>query len=131
VVPWDPGTLRPLFQQLIDGAEQTRVEARRLKVEQAQLPEKLQKEIIADSHFPNAGKNALVLAGPNATARALNDLGVSGKYSDAAIALTALAAIVISCKRSDAKLDELIAEWKKKNGTNPDGAIPIKAEVKK
>lgn len=49
----------------------------------------------------------------------MNSLGVSGKYSDVAIALTALTAIVVSNKRSDAKLDEMIAEFKKAQAPKP------------
>jgi hypothetical protein len=51
----------------------------------------------------------------------MNSLGVSGKYSDAAIALTALTAIVVSNKRSDAKFEEMIAEFKKAQAPKPAG----------
>jgi hypothetical protein len=125
-VPWEAATLRPLFEQLIEGAEEACVEKRRVKALSAGLPDKVVKEIVSDAHYPGAAKRALALSGPNATAKALNSWGVSGKYSDAAIAMTAVMAIVIHDKRSNAKLDELIAEFKKAKGTEPEGAIEIK-----
>ena len=125
IFPWEAGTLRPLFEQLIEGGEEARVEKRRVKATAAKLPDKIVKEIVSDAHFPGAAKRAFVLSGPNATAKALNSFGISGKYSDAAIAMTALVAIVVHGKRSDAKLDELIAEFKKSKAKNPD-AIEVK-----
>jgi len=125
IVPWESGTLRPLFEQLIEGAEEARVEGRRVKATTAGLPEKHVKDIAIDARFPATAKRALVLSGPNATARLLNQIGISGKYSDAAIAGTALVAILIQSRRSDAKFDELIREFKKAQGTEP------KDEVKK
>lgn len=59
------------------------------------------------------------MSGANATAKILNGLGVSGKYSDAAIATTALIAILISNRRSDARFEELITEFKKQSQPQP------------
>jgi hypothetical protein len=49
----------------------------------------------------------------------MNSLGVSGKYSDVAIAATALGAILIQNRRSDEKFEEIIAEFKKGQGPKP------------
>jgi hypothetical protein len=113
IVPWESGTLRPLFESLLEGAEEARVEGRRVKATAVGLPDKDIKDILSDARYPATAKRALVLAGPNATVKVLNDFGISGKYSDAAIAGTALVAILLQSRRSDAKFNELIEEYKK------------------
>jgi hypothetical protein len=118
-VPWDPGTLKPLFEQIIDGAEQSRISGRKDRAAAVGLPDNVVKAATAGAEFPGSAKTALAVSGSNATAKILNSLGVSGKYSDAAIAATAIAAIIIQCKRSDEKFEELIAEYKNSTAAKP------------
>ncbi|HXC34256.1 MAG TPA: hypothetical protein VNV43_00160 [Candidatus Acidoferrales bacterium] len=80
------------------------------------LPDRTVKELASGATYPAAAKRALALSGSNGTAKLMNSLGVSGKYSDVAIAVTALTAIAVSNKRSDAKFEEMIAEFKKAQG---------------
>jgi hypothetical protein len=119
-IPWDPAALRPLLEELIDGAEQGRAEKRRARAAAVGLPDRVVKEVTAGAVYPAAAKRALALSGSNGTAKLMNSLGVSGKYSDVAIAATALTAIMVSNRRSDAKFEELITEFKKaqKPGAN-------------
>jgi len=119
VVPWDPATLRPLLEELIEGAEQSRIQKRKTRAVAVGLPDRTAKELAGDAAYPGAAKRALALSGANGTAKILNGLGVSGKYSDAAIASTALIAILISNRRSDARFEELIAEFKKQKQPTP------------
>ena len=119
VVPWDPGTIRPLLEELINGSEQSRVQKRKTRAVAVGLPDRIVKEVAGDANYPDAAKRALALSGANGTAKILNGLGVSGKYSDAAIASTALIAILISNRRSDARFEEMIAEFKKSQVPKP------------
>jgi hypothetical protein len=52
VVPWISETLTSLFEQLVEAAEEGRVENFLGKCEQAGLIGKLLKEIEGDAHFP-------------------------------------------------------------------------------
>jgi hypothetical protein len=115
-VPWDPAALRPLLEELIEGAEQSRVHKRLERAKAVGLPDRTVKELASGATYPAAAKRALALSGSNGTAKLMNSLGVSGKYSDVAIAVTALTAIAVSNKRSDAKFEEMIAEFKKAQG---------------
>ena len=116
-MPWDPGTLRPLLEQIINSAEEARIQTRRTRAVTVGLSDRHVKEVAADAAFPGPAKTALALSGANGTAKILNSLGVSGKYSDAAIAATALAAILIQSKRSDEEeFEELIAEVQNQAG---------------
>jgi len=120
-VPWDPAALRPLLEELIDGSEQSRVQKRQERAKAVGLPDRIVKELASGATYPAAAKRALALSGSNGTAKLMNSLGISGKYSDVAIAATALTAIIVSNKRSDAKFEELIAEFKKAQGPKTNG----------
>ncbi|MGH8022226.1 MAG: hypothetical protein ACRED1_01490 [Limisphaerales bacterium] len=105
-----------MLEELIEGAEQARIAKRRGRAVAVGLPDRIVKEVAGDANYPGAAKRALALSGSNSAAKLLNELGVSGKYSDAAIAGTALAAILLANRRSDAHFEQLIAEFKKAQG---------------
>ena len=123
-VPWDPAAIRPLLEEIINGTEQSRIQDRRSKAAAVGLPDKVVKEVASLASYPDAAKRALALSGSSATAKAMNSLGISGKYSDAAIASTALIAIMVSNRRSDEKFEEMIAEFKKGQAPKPATAKP-------
>lgn len=111
-VPWDPEQLKPLLDELIDTAEAGRVEKFRNLVAEAQFPEKVVKEISSDARMAPALKRSMQLTAPRAVAKAANRLGVSSKYSDEGILVTALLANWIQGRRLMARVEKLIAEHK-------------------
>lgn len=111
-VPWEPDTIKPLLELLIEETEQSRINSRKSRCATIGLPERVTKEVVILAAYPAKAKQALVLSGANGTTKILNAVGISGKYSDAAIAVTALLAIVISNRKSDEKFEELIEEFK-------------------
>jgi len=112
VIPWNPDTLRPLFEELVDAAEEGRVEKFRTVAAQGGLPEGLVKEIAGDAKYSPVMKRTICSTAPNVMAKTMNRLGVSGEYSDEAILATALTANLIQSRRLMAKLENLIEEAK-------------------
>ncbi len=110
VVPWDPATLRPLFEELIEGAEESRVQKFRNMATEGGLPDKLVQEIARDAKYPPMAKRTMSITAPNVTAKAFNRIGLSGKYSDEAILATALIANLVKGRRLQAKLQKLIEQ---------------------
>jgi hypothetical protein len=120
VIPWDPATLRPLFEELIEGAEEGRVEKLRAMAIKGGLPDKLVTEVARDAKYSPVVKRTMVLTAPNVTAKAFNRIGISGKYSDEAILATALVSNLVQSRRLQAKLQKLIEQnnAKKKDQEN-------------
>jgi hypothetical protein len=118
-IPWDPATLKPIFEELIEGAEQSRVEKLRNMAIQGGLSDKLVQEIARDSRYSPVAKRTMALTAPNVTAKALNRIGVSGKYSDEAILLTALIGNFVQGRRLQSKLQKLIEQTAAKKAEDP------------
>jgi hypothetical protein len=112
-VPWDPASLRPLFEELIEGAEESRVNKLRSMATKAALPDKLVAEIARDAKYSPTCKRTMILTAPNVTAKAMNRIGISGKYSDEAILLTAVIGNFIQGRRLQGKLQKLIEQVNK------------------
>jgi hypothetical protein len=113
VLPWQPETLKNLFEQLLEAAEEGRVAAFLGKCAEAKLTAELVREIKADAHFPKAAKVLLADALPRLAAKWLNRSGMSAEYQDEISCLTAMVLIVQHDRGISSKLDELIAAAKK------------------
>ena len=113
VLPWQPETLKSLFEQLLEAAEEGRVAAFLGKCAEAKLTAELVREIKADARFPKAAKVLLADALPRLAAKWLNRSGMSAEYQDEISCLTAMVLIVQHDRGISSKLDELIAAAKK------------------
>lgn len=112
-VPWDPNTLKPLLEQIIDGAEKARVAKRRAQAVAVGMPGPVVEESASLATFPGSAKTGLAVSGANGVAQIMNSLKISGKFQDPSIAVLSIASIVVSMQQSDAKFEEMIAEFKK------------------
>jgi hypothetical protein len=111
-VPWDAELLKPLVQEAIDAAEQSRINGIKEDAEKAKLGADLVKEICRDARYLPAFKSTAGTTGPRAIAKVLNRAGVSGKYSDEGLFALAIVALWIQGRRVRGKLDTLIADSK-------------------
>ena len=112
-VPWQADSLKPLFEQLIEAAEESRVSSFLGKCKEAGLLGKLLKEIEADARFPKAAKLLLCRSLPRLAAKWLNMSGISAEYEDEVECVSAMILIVSNDRKLSARLDQVIAEIKK------------------
>jgi hypothetical protein len=112
IIPWDPDALRPIFEELIDGAEESRVEKFRAAAVEASLPDSVVKEIAKDAAYAPAWKRTITSTAPRVTAKTMSRIGISGKYSEEAILATALVSNFVQGRRLAARLEKLIEEAK-------------------
>jgi hypothetical protein len=112
-VAWQPETLSGLVDELIEAAEEGRVESYLRKCTEAGLTGKLAKEIEVDARFPKSAKALLKLAIPRLAAKWLNKTGISAEYQDEIAVLTAVILIVKHEMSVRARFEELIVEFKK------------------
>lgn len=108
-VPWQPDSLRPLFEQLIEAAEESRVGNFIGKCSEAGLTGKLVKEIQEDAHFPKAAKVLLCRSLPRLAAKWMNKSGLSAEYEDEVAVVSALLLIVQNDRKLANRLEEVIA----------------------
>lgn len=113
-MPWQPELLAGTLSELLTVAEDGRVAQYVAKCEEAGLLPKLIKEIERDVHFPPVAKTMLKSALPRLAAKWLNKSGVSAEWQDEITVLSAFVLIVLNDRKISGKLDELIAEKKKK-----------------
>ena len=111
--------MRPLFEELIEGMEEGRVEKLRTMAFKGGLPDKLVTDVARDAKYSPVVKRTMVLTAPNVTAKAFNRIGISGKYSDEAILATALISNMVSGRRLQAKLQKLIEQNQRKKKEEP------------
>ena len=126
-IPWDPEQLKPLFDELIDGAEESRVLKFTKAAEAASLPARLVKEISTDAKYSPSMKRAISYTAPRVMADAANSLGISGKYSNVGVLVTAMVAERVRSSRLMARLEKLVAENKAQAATvtRPAPAEPL------
>ena len=108
-VPWDPSTIKPLVEKMMEAAEQGRLAKFAAKTQQLGDMPKLIKEIQDDAHFPPEAKAMLSISLPRMAAKWLNKSGLSAEYQDEIACGTAVLLIVQHNRKIDQKLDKLIA----------------------
>lgn len=113
-VPWQPDTLRPLLEQLVEAAEESRVAHFLARCADAGLTGKLVREIEADARFPKAAKVLLCRALPRLSAKYLNKIGLSSEYEDELACIGAVLLIVQNDRKLESRLVELIEAAKAK-----------------
>ena len=113
-VAWQPDSLKPLIEQLIEAAEAGRVGNFVSKCAEAGLTGKLVREIEVDAHFPKAAKFLLCRSLPRLSAKYLNQLGLSSEYEDELACVGAVLLIVQNDRKLDSRLVELIEASKPK-----------------
>ncbi len=90
----------------------------------AQLPDKVIQEIARDAHYSTTCKRTLALTAPAVTAKTMNRIGLSGKYSDEAILLTALIGNFVQGRRIQSRLQKLIEQANKQKQPKPEEKKP-------
>lgn len=108
-VPWDPGLVKPIFEQLIPACEKYAQGRLVAKAGKLAAPPELIREIERDAAWPAPAKAALVSAGPICAAKWLNQSGIGAENAPEVILGTALATLVAHHLALSAKLDRLIA----------------------
>lgn len=109
-VAWDAETLRPIFVELVPTVEELAVGRLTAKAAKAQLPTTLIKEIASDAAWKAPEKRAMILAGPEVTAKWLNKSGLSAENKFELVLATALLSIVRNNVALGRKLDHFIAQ---------------------
>lgn len=107
-VPWDPGTLRPIFDQLVPAAEKfmvSRVVGRAAKLD---CQRDLLAEIEKDAAWPGPAKTALQATGPLCVAKWLNQSGIGAENAPEVILATAVAGLIAHHLMLSAKLERII-----------------------
>jgi hypothetical protein len=112
VVPWTAEMLQELTDGIVDALEERRVEKFTEKAKEAQLPEKLVKEIGTDARYPVVGKRGLKVALPQVGAKLANKAGISAEHLPEVILAKAITLNVVHGRRLEAKLDKLIEQEK-------------------
>lgn len=104
--------LQELTDGIVDALEERRVEKFTEKAKEAQLPEKLVKEIGTDARYPVVGKRGLKVALPQVGAKLANKAGISAEHLPEVILAKAITLNVVHGRRLEAKLDKLIEQEK-------------------
>ncbi len=79
MVPWDPGTLKPLFDQLIPTIENLTVAQITGRAVKAKLPKAVQAEIEKDARWSDPARKAVAVSAPQVAAKWLNKTGISSE----------------------------------------------------
>jgi hypothetical protein len=108
-VPWDAGTLAPLFRQLIPTVEKAMVSSVIGKCEKAGFPGVVIEKLEKDAAWPEAAKQALAIAGPQVTAKWMNKTGISAENQPEVVLVTALATLAANHFTLMSRLNKLIA----------------------
>ena len=106
---WEPGTLEPLFKQLIptlEAATTAQIAGRAVK---ARLPRALVAEIEKDAAWNAPAKKAIEIAAPQVAAKWLNKSGISADNQPEIVLGTAVASLLASQVMLLRRLDALIA----------------------
>jgi len=107
-IPWDAEMLKPLFEQLLPAAESLSVEQITNRAVKARLPADIIEEIETEAKWSKPAKKALEMAGPQATAKWLNRLGISSENQAELVCGTALASILAGHALLLRRLNKLI-----------------------
>jgi hypothetical protein len=116
--------LAPLFEQILPAVENLTVEQIASRAREARLPLEIVKEIEADAKWNKPAKKALEIAGPQATAKWLNRIGISSENQAELVCGTALASILAGHALLLRRLNKLIELANIKPGQP--GATPAK-----
>lgn len=108
-VPWEAGTLKPLFDQLLPAVEVLTVRAVIERADKARLPAAVVKEIERDAAWNEPAKKAIGVAAPQVAAKWLNKSGLSAENQPELVLGTAVAALIVHQNKVLARLDKLIA----------------------
>ena len=120
-VPWEAGTLKPLFDQLLPTVEALTVAQLTTRATKARLPSPVVAEIGKDAAWPSPARKALEVSSPRVAAKWLNRTGLSAEHQDELILGTAICSIFASHTMLLRKLDKLIADA---NAAQPPTAKP-------
>lgn len=102
--------LQELTDGIVDALEERRVEKFTAKAKQAELPDKLIREVGHDAQYPVIGKKGLKVALPQVGCKLANKAGISAEHLPEVILGKALVLNFIHGRRLEAKLDKLIAQ---------------------
>jgi hypothetical protein len=120
--------LAELTDGIVDALEERRVEKFLGKARQAELPEKLVRQIGDDARYPVIGKRGLKVALPQVGAKLANKAGISAEHLPEVVLIKAMTLNLISGRRLEAKLDKLIAQneaAKAEQKKNPKAQLPL------
>ena len=111
-VPWQPETLTGLVDDLIEAAEESRVDFYIGRCAEAGLTQKLCKEIEADARFPKTATALLKHSIPRLAAKWLNRAGISAEWQEEISVLTAIILIVKQNAKLSARFEEIVQAHK-------------------
>lgn len=109
-VPWDPETLKPIFEQLVPACEQLDVQSITRLAAEADLEKEVLKEVEKDARWSPPTKTALLMSGPQVAAKWLNKTGISSENQGEVVLGMAIASIVASHVLLVKKLEKIIAD---------------------
>ena len=109
-LPWDPETLKPIFEQLVPACEQLDVQSVTRLAAEADLPKEVLKEVEKDARWTPPTKTALLISAPQVAAKWLNKSGISSENQGEVVLGMAIASIVASHVLLVKKLERMIAE---------------------
>lgn len=111
-MPWEPDALQGLIGELLDAAEEGRVQSFLVRCEQEGLTGKLVKEIEKDAHFPKTAKIILKQSLPRLAAKWLNKAGISAENQDEVLTLTAVLLILQSQRKISIRISKAAEDLK-------------------
>ena len=109
-VPWDPSTLRPIFEQILPAVERWSTERLLAKAVKAGAPVEQIKEVRTDAAWPAPAKAAINATGPDCLAKLLNSSGIGAQNAPELILATAVTSILVAQFSLHATLDRMIQE---------------------
>lgn len=110
VVPWQAEELKEFTDELINAVEDSRVEKFLKLARDGKVPEKVCRQIGADSHYPAGSKRGLSLSIPRIAAKWLNKFGISAANKEEAILLGCMTVIWAQGRRLAANVKKQIAD---------------------
>jgi hypothetical protein len=123
-VPWTGEDFRQYIDEALSGAEEARVETRKLQAMAAGFSDGRIKEFAADARYPASSKRMIGLASSNGLARIFNKVRFSKDYGEGALAVLAVGMLIVKNKRSDARFKRAVMEFQKKNQPKPEEKKP-------
>lgn len=119
-----------MIGELLDAAEEGRVQSFLVRCEQEGLTGKLVKEIERDAHFPKTAKIILKQSLPRLACKWLNKAGISAENQDEVLTLTAVLLVVQSDRRVSQRLSKAAEDLRTAQSVASEAGKAVAAKVK-